>query len=219
MSTILNKRCRKIMKDWAANSIAPIPSLQHHMNHHTHNTFSTDTYTVDEIPPLDNWMIPTTKNKEISFSNIRPTELRAYWRRESESETHPPMALSCRFAEKLTKQAWEVFWRTIIPHAAGTPWWRLLLDKLPYQRRLHRQQPEKFPSPICRICLKEEEDDFHFVVGCDRKWKVWEEASKELNLADQCSSKEKVWCIMLLLDRSATKPAGRGSILPLIGLI
>ena len=28
-----------------------------------------------------------------------------------------------------------------------------------------------------------------------------------------------VWCIMLLLDRSATKPAGRGSILPLIGLI
>ena len=94
-----------------------------------------------------------------------------------------------------------------------------MLDKLPYQKRLHRQQPEKFPSPICRICLKEEEDDFHFVVGCDRKWKVWKEASKELNLADQCSSKEKVWCIMLLLDRSATKPAGRGSILPLIGLI
>jgi hypothetical protein len=57
------------------------------------------------------------------------------------------------------------------------------------------------------------------VVGCDRKWKVCEEASKEPNLAHQCSSKEKVWGIMLLLDGSATKPAGRGSILPLIGLI
>ena len=33
------------------------------------------------------------------------------------------------------------------------------------------------------------------------------------------SSKEKVWCIMLLLDHNATKPAGRRSILPLIGLI
>jgi hypothetical protein len=75
------------MNDWAANSIASIPSLHHHMKHHKKNTFNTDTYTVDEMPPLDNWMIPTTKNKEISFSNIRPTELRAYWRREDESET------------------------------------------------------------------------------------------------------------------------------------
>jgi hypothetical protein len=52
MSTIVNKNCRKIMKKWAANSIAPIPSLQHHMNHHTNNTFSTDTYTVDEMLPV-----------------------------------------------------------------------------------------------------------------------------------------------------------------------
>jgi hypothetical protein len=53
-----DRKMPKIMKDWAANSIAPTPSLRHQMNHHTNDTFSTYTYTVDKMPPLDNWMIP-----------------------------------------------------------------------------------------------------------------------------------------------------------------
>jgi hypothetical protein len=33
--------------------------------------------------------------------------------------------------------------------------------------------PMKYPSSTCRLCKKEDEDDYHFVVGCHLKWEAW----------------------------------------------
>jgi hypothetical protein len=45
------------------------------------------------------------------------------------------------------------------------PWWRLLRDKLMYRKRLHSMDPIKYPSSTCPLCKKEDEDEYHFVVG------------------------------------------------------
>ena len=65
----------------------------------------------------------------------------------------------------IRRYAWQSFWNSPIPHEARTPWWRLLIDKLPHRARLHRWQPDKFPTSECQICQDSVEDDFHLLVA------------------------------------------------------
>jgi hypothetical protein len=110
MSNINDKRTRKVMKEWAATKISSIPALQQYMTDLSNKMFSTETCTVDDILLLEQWELFLTSNKLTKFNRIRPTDLRALWRKETDSSLHPPLTLSCRFAETLPKKTWEVFW-------------------------------------------------------------------------------------------------------------
>jgi hypothetical protein len=82
-----------------------------------------------------------------------------------------------------------------------------------------KKKKEEFISAVCQICLKEDENNYHFVLGCYHKWEVWETVIKELGIADQCSTRDRVWNQMPLLDREMFTDSNRQRIMILIGLI
>ncbi|KAI8583895.1 hypothetical protein K450DRAFT_220485 [Umbelopsis ramanniana AG] len=68
--------------------------------------------------------------------------------------------------------------------------------------------PMKYPSPTCLFCKKEDEDEYHFVVGCQVKWEAWQNG---LDLVQYPSSNMKpldVWQT-LLLQSSTTVSTGK----------
>jgi hypothetical protein len=77
---------------------------------------------------------------------------------------------------------------------------------------------DKLSYLVCSICLQTDEEDFHMVVGCHRKWEVWRIAMQEPVLGDQHASKEKIWSTMLLTNGHTNHYDGK-RLLCLYGLI
>jgi hypothetical protein len=58
------------MKEWAATKISPIPALQQYMTDLSNKMLSTETCTVDDILPLEQWELFLTSNKLTKFNRI-----------------------------------------------------------------------------------------------------------------------------------------------------
>ena len=159
----------------------------------------------DSVPPLEHWTGYKTPIKKVQINSISPSEPRSHWSQLGSKPMHPPLTSGVRYSEKLSKKAWNIFWQSNMPHAARTPWWRLLNDKIPHRARLRRHQPDTFETDQCIICNQHVEVDFHFVVGCFYKWQVWSTAVKELGWSSHAISKENIWKNMLLQDKTTLR--------------
>ena len=131
-------------------------------------------HTVDDIPKLDHWIMQNGKYQSIKMSGWTTGIIQNYWRdQDAMSLPMPPMCLSSRWYEIVPKIKWIISYKLQIFHEARSPWWKLLPDKLLHRNRLHTMDPIKYPSLTCSLCKKEDEDEYHFVVGCHLKWEAW----------------------------------------------
>ncbi|KAH8548246.1 hypothetical protein BGW37DRAFT_182875 [Umbelopsis sp. PMI_123] len=118
--------------------------------------------------------MPNGKYSLIKMPDWTTVNIRNYWRDNGKTPLQPPpMRLSSRWYETIPKSKWITWWKLPLLHEARSPWWRLLHDKLLHRRRLHAMDAIKYLSSICPFCKKEDEDDYHVVVGCYLKWEAW----------------------------------------------
>ncbi|KAJ8656675.1 hypothetical protein O0I10_007521 [Lichtheimia ornata] len=88
---------------------------------------------------------------------------------------------------------WKRFWRSMIPHKAFTPWWRLLHDTIGTRQKLHGWNIPEVESPICQICKAAPEDLYHFVVGCPSKRQFWIDALNAFELFAIFPTHQEIW--------------------------
>ncbi|KAG1558904.1 hypothetical protein G6F49_004084 [Rhizopus delemar] len=71
---------------------------------------------------------------------------------------------------------WQSFWRSQIPLAVRTPWYRLLQGKSPCAQILHKHVQD-LCDPFCRVCAPQSiiEHVDHFFFLCPKKRFVWEQ--------------------------------------------
>jgi hypothetical protein len=84
---------------------------------------------------------------------------------------------------------------------------------------MNRRQPDTYPDTTCCICKGFPEDDFHFFVGCRKKWAIWREAVKEFLPDIKLETEMAVWRTLLLTDHRHMRATSRGRILSVFGLI
>lgn len=87
---------------------------------------------------------------------------------------------------------WKRFWSLPLPHKVRTCWWRLLHGKLYLYAALHKWDPERWDSPLCHFCNREEEDTKNFCVSCPLKWPFWVGAIASLAVIDLHVSSDAV---------------------------
>ncbi|KAH8553098.1 hypothetical protein BGW37DRAFT_415995, partial [Umbelopsis sp. PMI_123] len=107
----------------------------------------------------------------------------------------PPMSLSSRWYETIPKSKWITWWKLPILHEPRSPWWRFLHDKL------HTMDVIKYPSSICPFCKKEDEDDYHFAVGCHLKWEAWRKGLDIVQYPSPYTQPLDIWQTLLLQHR------------------
>lgn len=90
-------------------------------------------------------------------------------------------------------RVWRIFWSLRLPHKVVNCWWRLLKNCISSQAALHARWEARWPSPACRLCHHEDEDVFHFFVGCHHKWSFWQEALLFLSLDQFRPTQNDVW--------------------------
>lgn len=78
-----------------------------------------------------------------------------------------PVHTALDFPTKLIK----IFWRCPMYPQARTIFYRSLTKRIPHNALLHIFGT--LSSPRCSICHVYEDDRFHFLVGCPRKWTIW----------------------------------------------
>ncbi|KAI7897995.1 uncharacterized protein BX663DRAFT_546720 [Cokeromyces recurvatus] len=80
----------------------------------------------------------------------------------------PPQATT-----KLSPSQWNKFWRTSLPPAAHTVWFRTIHDKIPTKSLLNHLIPDTHPSPECTHCHHPEDNLRHFIYECPIKRHIW----------------------------------------------
>jgi hypothetical protein len=219
LSKVNGRQAQQLVKAWVRCDIAAIPALQQFVGNIHVSNHDTTQLTVDEIPNLEHWAFPQHGGKAESFLTWRPSSIRNYLRVKSIMPLFPPRRIGGHYGTLIRRYAWQSFWNSPIPHEARTPWWRLLIDKLPHRARLHRWQPDKFPTSECQICQDSVEDDFHLLIGCRQKWPIWIMAYKELRIGSQPPTPESVWSTILLQNPAISKSPQYQRIMTSLGLI
>ncbi|ORE01172.1 hypothetical protein BCV72DRAFT_179388, partial [Rhizopus microsporus var. microsporus] len=64
---------------------------------------------------------------------------------------------------------------------------------------LHRWNPFRWPSAVCRTCDNAEEDLYHFAVNCPLKQEYWTAAVQFLDLFQDLNSIEEIWAVLITL--------------------
>jgi hypothetical protein len=142
------------------------------------------------------------KYQSIKMSGWTTGIIRNYWRNQDAMPLPmPPMRLSSSRYETIPKIKWIIWWKLPILHEARSPWWRLLHDKLLHRKRLHTVDPIKYPSSTCPLCKKEDEDEYHFVVGCHLKWEAWKKGLDIVQYPSSYSQPFDIWQTLLLQHR------------------
>lgn len=130
------------------------------------------------MPDLSSWQLTkitststTTSSSSRSSSPIllqhaTPGQLRDHWRRST----------SLPSRSTLSSSNWKRFWRLRLPHGSRTTWWRILIQHVSTSSFLHRIQPVKHPTPVCRICNNAPETIQHMILDCQPKRTFWHDA-------------------------------------------
>jgi hypothetical protein len=61
--------------------------------------------------------------------------------------------------------------------------------------------PIKYPSPVCPLCKEEDEDEYHFVVGCHLKWEAWKIGLDLVQHPSPLTQPLDIWQTLLLQHR------------------
>ncbi|CAO3647635.1 unnamed protein product [Cunninghamella echinulata] len=132
---------------------------------------------IAEYQWLDDWTI--NYNKEFcTIKTATPKEIKYYWLNQRINETtltkipynHHP---SIRIHEK----HWKKFWSSDIKSKTKEIWWRIIMDRIPYRKRLHSWNMIRYNTNVCQICNQQQEDQYHFMVSCPNKLSFWLQAS------------------------------------------
>jgi hypothetical protein len=203
-SPVKDRKTNSVLRELEGNKLQIIPAAQQYEIWNPNRTERPFEYhTVDDIPKLDHWIMQNGKYQSIKMSGWTTGIIRNYWRnQDAKPLPMPPMRLSSRWYETIPKSKWINWWKLPLVHEARSSWWRLLHDKLMYRKRLHSMDPIKYPSSTCPLCKKEDEDEYHFVVGCHLKWEAWK---KGLDIVQYPSSSYiqplDIWQTLLLQHR------------------
>ncbi|CDH61037.1 hypothetical protein RO3G_01611 [Lichtheimia corymbifera JMRC:FSU:9682] len=153
------------------------------------------------LPSLSHWSIAISTRSTCQITRLSLTQLRHIWHPSWQQMLNRP-----RPPERPTPSCllyppsfWKTFWKLPIPHKARTPWWRLLLDTISTRSKLHRLQPEKFPSRECVICKAGDEDLYHMFVDCPYKRPFWIDALQLLHLTDTFPNQNAIWHALVTL--------------------
>jgi hypothetical protein len=152
------------------------------------------------LPSCVHWQVPTTSKTSCSVLSLSLGSLRRFWHVDQAlilSNPHPPLLVPPHL--RLRPSHWRTFWSLEMPAKAFTPWWRLLHGKIGHRSLLNSWMPSKCPSPLCALC-GEQEDLFHFAVGCVWKSIFWRDVLGLLSLVDQLPTDLDVWCALTSLS-------------------
>jgi len=152
------------------------------------------------LPPSSHWQVRVGERSGCPVKALSLNQLRRYWHRDKDLLVHrlrPPLIR--RVALMLPPSSWRSFWRLNMSPKAFTPWWRVLHGSVAYLAKLHRWNPSKHPSPICRICNQSDEDLYHFVIGCIKKSLYWSDVCITLSRPNELSAELFVWTALVSL--------------------
>lgn len=168
-------------------------------------------------PSFAHWSITTGPRSKAAMAQIKLGALRRFWHPSFEMlrrPAHPPCSRPVHLL--LAPSLWRDFWSLCLPSKAFTPWWRLLYGHLSVQARLHSINVVKYPSPLCRVCQEEPENEYHMVVGCSSKSFFWYEVVSHLGLTDKFPTDTAIWIGLTTLHGQDSHPFDI-SILELLG--
>jgi exonuclease III len=84
--------------------------------------------------------------------------------------------------QDLPEGFWFFFWNTGMENKDKIIWWKLIHNRIPTRKWLHKIYPEKCESEICEICKTEIEDTEHFFFKCPIKKKIWDYGIRLMNI-------------------------------------
>ncbi|KAG1535866.1 hypothetical protein G6F46_013027 [Rhizopus delemar] len=133
-----------------------------------HTTLILSIFNVDSVPNIPNQLLsPSPKIFKTLLSSKKHNRLSC----PCPAPQPPPTTHAPSFL--LNSSKWSSFWRLDIPLRSRTIWFKIVHNSIPHTSFLHLCNIQRFPSPLCPLCLQEPDSLIHFFYTCNKVQPVW----------------------------------------------